>query len=193
MSYFSQEIAAHHPFFVFQRHNGLEFPGDVFYFGFAEEMEETGFVARSQRSRWFSIFIWLDSLVTVVGDAAHGDAGDSGVGVAVQVGIAELLVLFFGGFLYGGVGGNSFLMVLKDFPAAAAVNTLSRDSSARSAMVLPVESLSFKSGRNSMLLLSCTKDDLAVWVFLFFGQFNGVAAEEEIRDFVDADVICCLF
>lgn len=26
-----------------------------------------------------------------------------------------------------------------------------------------------------------------------FGQFNGVAAEEEIRDFVDADVICRLF
>ena len=37
-----QEIAAHHPFFVFQRHNGLEFPGDGLYFGFAEEMEETG-------------------------------------------------------------------------------------------------------------------------------------------------------
>ena len=47
-----------------------------------------------------SIFICLDSLVTVV------ETGDSGVGVAVQVCIAELLVLFFGVFLYGGVGGK---------------------------------------------------------------------------------------
>ena len=65
MSYFSQEIAAHHPFFVFQRHNGLEFPGDGLYFGFAEEMEETG-SSLDRRVTLVSIFIWLDSLVTVV-------------------------------------------------------------------------------------------------------------------------------
>ena len=114
MSYFSQEIAAHHPFFVFQRHNGLEFPGDGLYFGFAEEMEETG--SSLDRSGHVGFDLHLVGFVGYgCGDAAHGDAGDSGVGVAVQVGIAELLVL------------------------------------------LPVESLSFKSGRNSMLLLSCTR------------------------------------
>lgn len=119
-------------------------------------MEETG--SSLDRSGHVGFNLHLVGFVGYgCGDAAHGDAGDSGVGVAVQVGIAELLVLFFGGFLYGGVGGKFILMVLKDFPAAAAVNTLSRDSSARSAMVLPVESLSFKSGRNSMLLLSCTR------------------------------------
>lgn len=49
----------------------------------------------------------------------------------------------------------------------------------------------FKSGRKFHAAV-LHEDDLAVWVFLFFGQFNGVAAEEEIRDFVD-DVICRLF
>ena len=100
-----QEIAAHHPFFVFQRHNGLEFPGDGLYFGFAEEMEETG--SSLDRSGHVGFDLHLVGFVGYgCGDAAHGDAGDSGVGVAVQVGIAELLVLFFGGFLYGGVGGK---------------------------------------------------------------------------------------
>ena len=100
-----QEIAAHHPFFVFQRHNGLEFPGDGLYFGFAEEMEETG--SSLDRSGHVGFDLHLVGFVGYgCGDAAHGDAGDSGVGVAVQVGIAELLVLFFGGFLYGGVDGK---------------------------------------------------------------------------------------
>ena len=105
MSYFSQEIAAHHPFFVFQRHNGLEFPGDGLYIGFAEEMEETG--SSLDRSGHVGFDLHLLGFVGYgCGDAANGDAGDCGVGVAVQVGIAELLVLFFGGFLYGGVGGK---------------------------------------------------------------------------------------
>ena len=103
-----QEIAAHHPFFVFQRHNGLEFPGDGLYFGFAEEMEETG--SSLDRSGHVGFDLHLVGFVGYgCGDAAHGDAGDSGVGVAVQVGIAELLVLFFGGFCCTAVSAeNSF-------------------------------------------------------------------------------------
>ena len=68
-------------------------------------MEETG--SSLDRSGHVGFNLHLVGFVGYgCGDAAHGDAGDSGVGVAVQVGIAELLVLFFGVFLYGGVGGK---------------------------------------------------------------------------------------
>ena len=73
MSCFSQEIAAHHPFFVFQRHNGLEFPGDGLYFGFAEEMEETG--SSLDRSGHVGFDLHLVGFVGYgCGDAAHSDA-----------------------------------------------------------------------------------------------------------------------
>ena len=49
------------------------------------------------------------------GDAADGHTGDSGVGVAVQVRIADLLVLFFGICLYGCVGGKFIFDGVKCF------------------------------------------------------------------------------
>ena len=100
-----QEVTSHDPGFLLQRYGGFDFPGDRLCFGFPEEMEETGSSLNRSGHVGFNLHL-LGFVGYGCGDAAHGDAGDSGVGVAVQVGIAELLVLFFGVFLYGGVGGK---------------------------------------------------------------------------------------
>ena len=105
MSHFSQEIAAHHPFFVSSVTTDSSFQVTVSILVLRKKWRK-----RVRRSIAAVTLVFDLHLVGFVGygcgDAAHGDAGDSGVGVAVQVGIAELLVLFFGGFLYGGVGGK---------------------------------------------------------------------------------------